>query len=566
MHVRMRVCPCTPPSLTVSPCCVNDDNITLQGDGNTCLHSAVGKGEWAGDLDVVKRLLEAGVAVDHTVQYWDNGLKWHCSALQLAAENGHLQIVEHLVLCGADKNLAKDVTGTSPLYRAASNGHQKIVEYLLNAGAVMDQTAVNGKTPLSIAAEKGREEVVTLLLTGKTPLSIAAECSQESSVTLLPDRRSKAINQPDQEGRTPLHAAASNGHISLIKLLIETGGADEYIKDKGGHTYLELLPSDKKLSFFAESENPSIDKLQKDDHLLWFLIIQMDPPLPSTTSSSADHRLFELFDKLTTKTKDLVVAYPQLASAKDANGRIAVDVASKSMRKMIESVVFFCGQYDIQPGPPVHKSATAVVVFAEDFKVDDEYEAAAHEAAGGGESWLNLATFEKALTALSKKGFGKATELLLDNANDTSRLALATHFRQCDKNNDGMVTTDEFVEYCETMLGRSLKMAIKFMRNKDQFLREIDARKIEDKSLDVNFVVGISRIYYFRKTVNNPSGVNLKLPSEFKREEVEHCDEVILDPSTDAESSNSRGSDFSRFYAIVMEVKISILGYYPKPI
>ena len=487
------------------------------------------------------------ITVDYTVQYWDKVTKWHSSALQLAAENGHLQIVMHLTSCGAEKNLAKDVTGTSPLYRAASNGHQKIVEFLLvkspmpyNSIADIDQKAHNGKTPLSIAAEYGHEAVVTLLL----------------------DRGSAVINYPDQEGRTPLHAAASNGHIMLIKQLIEKGKADEYIKDKGGHTYLELLPSDKKLSFFAESENPSKEKLQKDDHLLWFLIIQMDPPLPSP-STADNSQLQKLFALLMEKIKFLVSAYPELASAKDANGRIAVDIASKPMRKIIESVVFFCGQYCIQPGPPIHKSATAVVVFAEDFKVDDEYAAAAAGAhmAGDGTSSLNLAMFENALTVLSNQGFGKAkllldnakaAELLLDNANNPSRLS--THFRQCDKNNDGMVSINEFVEYCENILGRSLKMAIKFMRNKDQFLREIDARNMEGKSLDVNYVVGISRIYYYQKTQDNPSGVNLKLPTAFRREEVECCDEVILDSPSEVECVNG-AAGFSRFYAIVMEVR-----------
>ena len=117
-----------------------------------------------------------------------------------------------------------------------------------------------------------------------------------------------------------------------------------------------------------------------------------------------------------------------------------------------------------------------------------------------------------------------------------------------------MVSTDEFVEYCEIMLGRSLKVAIKFMCNKDQFLREIDARNIGKTSLDENFVVGISRIYYYSKTYDNPLGMNLKSPSEFQREDVALCDEVIPDQPIKAVKNNG-GSDFTRFYAIIMEVR-----------
>ena len=80
---------------------------------------------------------------------------------------------------------------------------------------------------------------------------------------------------------------------------------------------------------------------------------------------------------------------------------------------------------------------------------------------------------------------------------------------------------------------------------------------MKKKSLDVKYVVGISRIYYYRKAEGNPSGVNLKLPLDFQREEVECCDEVILDSPSEVEWGNS-ASEFSRFYAIVMEVRMDM--------
>ena len=335
-----------------------------------------------------------------------------------------------------------------------------------------------------------------------------------------------------------MHLAAKGGKLDIFIALFNHG-ADITIKNKEGKTCFDLLKATKdkpdKLTVLTKIEM-NLSNLEAHNYFLWFVVVQ------EVGTSDAN-----LFAKLSAKVNTLVSSHSTLPGAKDADGRAAKDVASKPMRKVIESALFFCGQYEIHHGPAVHRSATSIVVFAEDFKVDDEYEAAAKEAAGKGESSLKPETFEKALAVLSKQGFGKATELLLDKANDKNR------FKQCDKDDDGVVTTNEFVKYCETMLGRSVTMAIKFMRNKDQFLREIDARKVDDESLDENFVVGISHIYYYKKTEDNPSGVNLKLPLEFKREEVEHCDEVILDPSTKAERGNGV-SEFSRFYAIIMEV------------
>jgi len=54
--------------------------------------------------------------------------------LHLAAQNGHLSVVEYLVNQKADKN-AKDNEGMTPLHRAAANGHHSVVEYLVNQKA-----------------------------------------------------------------------------------------------------------------------------------------------------------------------------------------------------------------------------------------------------------------------------------------------------------------------------------------------------------------------------------------------------------------------------------------------
>ena len=60
--------------------------------------------------------------------------------LYLAAGNGHLDVVRHLVEVGADKDRAEN-EGATPLYVAAQNGHLDVVRHLVEVGADKDQAA-----------------------------------------------------------------------------------------------------------------------------------------------------------------------------------------------------------------------------------------------------------------------------------------------------------------------------------------------------------------------------------------------------------------------------------------
>ena len=194
----------------------------------------------------------------------------------------------------------------------------------------------------------------------------------------------------------------------------------------------------------------NLSLLEKHNYALWFAVVQEDG------TSDVD-----LFAKLLATVEALVSNHPSLATAKDANNRAAVDMASKPIRKVIESAIFFCGQYSIHHGPPVHMSATAVVVFADDFRVNDVYEKAFQEVVGATKGGtIDQAAFGKALAALSLQGFGGAAELLA--AAVAKDGGLTDHFKHCDKDNDGMLEKDEFVEYCGNMMGRSRRVTIKF--------------------------------------------------------------------------------------------------------
>ena len=89
------------------------------------------------------------------------------TSLMLAAERGHLEVVERLLAAQADVNAATAAAfgGRTALQAAAVGGHLKVVERLLAAQADVNAAAAayGGRTALQAAAEGGHLEVVERL-------------------------------------------------------------------------------------------------------------------------------------------------------------------------------------------------------------------------------------------------------------------------------------------------------------------------------------------------------------------------------------------------------------------
>jgi ankyrin repeat protein len=101
--------------------------------------------------------------------------------------------------------------------------HEGIFRYFLETHTVeADSKDKNRRTPLSWAAERGREVVTNLLLA----------------------RSDVEIDSKDNSGRTPLSWAAGNGHKAVVKLLLEKG-AELESKDNAGRTPLSWAVSER---------------------------------------------------------------------------------------------------------------------------------------------------------------------------------------------------------------------------------------------------------------------------------------------------------------------------------
>ncbi len=94
-----------------------------------------------------------------------------------------------------------DDKGRPPLLHAANAGHHRAVKMLLEAGADPNARGHDGDTAFFWAAASGHTHIMRTLL--------AAEDIDTDS--------------GDVQGRTPLFAAACNGRLSAIKLLLDLG-------------------------------------------------------------------------------------------------------------------------------------------------------------------------------------------------------------------------------------------------------------------------------------------------------------------------------------------------------
>ncbi|CAK9111616.1 unnamed protein product [Durusdinium trenchii] len=163
----------------------------------------------------------------------------------LAAENGHLEVVQLLLEAGADKDAA-DANGTTALHMAAVFEHLEIMELLLEAGADQDAANADGTTALYIAARGGHVEAVRLLLgagarldatDGETPLYIAAQKGHLEVVRLLleagADKDAATTN-----GETALYIAAQNGNLNVVRLLLEAGADKDTATEIGATAVL----------------------------------------------------------------------------------------------------------------------------------------------------------------------------------------------------------------------------------------------------------------------------------------------------------------------------------------
>lgn len=109
-----------------------------------------------GKVNVVKKFLDNGSATAN-----EKSFAW--SALQMAADKGHLEVVKLLVEKGAEIDYRHPVNKMTALHLAAYSGHDDVVKYLLSKGADPNLKMSRGVSILRAVKDQGHTSTVAIL-------------------------------------------------------------------------------------------------------------------------------------------------------------------------------------------------------------------------------------------------------------------------------------------------------------------------------------------------------------------------------------------------------------------
>ncbi|XP_019510553.1 PREDICTED: ankyrin repeat domain-containing protein 6 isoform X5 [Hipposideros armiger] len=210
--------------------------VAVTKHGRTPLHLAANKGH----LSVVQILLKAGCDLD--VQ--DDGDQ---TALHRATVVGNTEVIAALIQegCALDR---QDKDGNTALHEASWHGFSQSVKLLVKAGANVLAKNKAGNTALHLACQNSHSQSTRVLLlggsradlknnAGDTCLHVAARYNHLSIIKLLLSAFC-SVHEKNQAGDTALHIAASLNHKKVVKILLEAG-ADGTIVNNAGQTPLE---------------------------------------------------------------------------------------------------------------------------------------------------------------------------------------------------------------------------------------------------------------------------------------------------------------------------------------
>ena len=210
-----------------------------------------------GNTALVILLIKYGATVDHRTELGRTPLHY---AIDIDSDRftGHLEsskrntsTVKILLSSGADANVM-DETGASPLYLACERGKREIVELLLSHSANPNVKGTN-KYPMHAACRRQHYDLVTLLLEceadisvrdqhGKTALHCVLEsryhhCSQSADETILGPVQllldgGADVNIMSEYGETAFYVACSMGLTSIVAKMLVYGAKVNGISGK----------------------------------------------------------------------------------------------------------------------------------------------------------------------------------------------------------------------------------------------------------------------------------------------------------------------------------------------
>lgn len=217
----------------------------VDNEENRALFHAASSGNLAG----VKAALRAGAKPNFFYHPED-----HKNALHVAAENGHVEVVDVLLEHGAVVNALTAKDHATALVLAATLHNPAVVRRLIAAGADLTLANGYGNTALHESCFAGHLDTAQALLAagakinavnhkGSTPLHMfcygePASAHPASMAVYLLDQGA-AVNAADHRGATPLLVACSTGREDLVELFLSRG-ASAGARDSSGRGPAEV--------------------------------------------------------------------------------------------------------------------------------------------------------------------------------------------------------------------------------------------------------------------------------------------------------------------------------------
>ena len=172
------------------------------------------------NVDLMQQLIRLG----------ESKFSWHGQMLQEAAAHGAVNVVRTLL--GEDVNIdLRDATWRTPIQIAASRGYEEIVRVLIAKGAAY---SLGFPSPIYQAAKYGYERVVQILLDAGDdihhgedggPLIAAVKNEKIHMVQFL---LKKGIDPHSKPIQTALNCAAGQGYERIVRILAAHGADLDY--------------------------------------------------------------------------------------------------------------------------------------------------------------------------------------------------------------------------------------------------------------------------------------------------------------------------------------------------
>ena len=177
------------PSLTTTP-------IIYTAEENALINSLI-LATQENNLPLVRSLIHEQNAPVNGSSLSNGGL----TALMIASQYGHLEIVKELLIAGADPNASRTDDGATALMLASLQGYLEVVQELLKAGANPNAATIEvGETSLMYSSQNGRLDIThELLMRGANP------------------------NASTNDGTTSLMYATFNNHLEMVQTLLKRG-------------------------------------------------------------------------------------------------------------------------------------------------------------------------------------------------------------------------------------------------------------------------------------------------------------------------------------------------------